>query len=130
MTPHDALRELVQRYSRAADQRDIDALAALFHPEAEISGAGGPQTLDQWLATMRAPRAFPSSMHLMGDPLIVLDQGTDTATVDTYAVVYQLSDPGSGHDDLTLGIRYLDEAVLHDGRWVVRRRRAQTLWMR
>jgi hypothetical protein len=130
VTPHDALRDLLQRYSRAADERDVAALAALFHPDAEITGARGPQTLDEWLETMRAPRTFPTSMHMLGDPLIVLGDTSESALVDTYAVVYQLSDPGSGHDDLTLGIRYLDEAVVHDGRWVIRRRRAQTVWMR
>jgi len=130
MTPHDAVRELMQRYSRAADDRDIAALTAIFHPQAEITGARGPQTVDEWLETMRGPRTFPSSMHLVGDPLIDFDVEAVSATVDTYAVVYQLSDPGSGHNDLTLGIRYLDEAVLHEGRWVIRRRRAQTLWMR
>jgi hypothetical protein len=130
VTPHDALRELVQRYARAADDRDVDALTALFHPEAEISGARGAQTLDDWLETMRGPRTFPSSMHLMGDPLIVIDEGADNAVLDTYAVVYQLSDQGSGQGDLTLGIRYHDEAVLHQGCWVLRRRRARTLWMR
>ena len=41
---HDALRALLQRYARAADERDIDALAGLFHPEAEIAGARGAQT--------------------------------------------------------------------------------------
>jgi hypothetical protein len=130
VTPHDGLRDLVQRYSRAADERDVAALTALFHPEAEITGARGTQTLEQWLETMRAPRTFPSSMHMMGDPLIVLDDTSERATVDTYAVVYQLNDPGSGHSDLTLGIRYLDDAVVHEGRWVIRRRQAQTVWMR
>ncbi|HEY5251233.1 MAG TPA: nuclear transport factor 2 family protein [Acidimicrobiales bacterium] len=130
MTPYDALRELLQRYARAADERDVAALAALFHRDAEIIGAGGTHTLLQWLETMRAPRAFPSSMHMIGDPLIVLDEGSDRATIDTYAVVYQLSDPNSGSNDLTLGIRYLDEAVLQEDGWVIRRRRAHTLWMR
>jgi hypothetical protein len=120
----------MQRYARAADERDVAALTVLFHPDAEITGARGTQTLDEWLETMRAPRTFPSSMHLVGEPLIVLDEASDHATVDTYAVVYQLSDPGSGSNDLTLGIRYVDEAVVHEGRWVLRRRRAQTLWMR
>ena len=69
-------------------------------------------------------------MHMIGDPLIVLDEGSDRATIDTYAVVYQLSDPNSGSNDLTLGIRYLDEAVLQEDGWVIRRRRAHTLWMR
>ena len=39
VNPRDALRELLQRYARAADDRDVTALAALFHPEAEITGA-------------------------------------------------------------------------------------------
>ena len=47
----------------------------LFHPEATIVGTRGSQTLDEWLDTMRAPRAFPPSMHLLGDPLIALEDG-------------------------------------------------------
>ena len=69
-------------------------------------------------------------MHVLGDPLIALDEGSGRATVDTYAVVYQLSEPGSGHADLTLGIRYEDEVERHDGRWVIRNRSARTVWMR
>ncbi len=130
MTPHDAVRALLQRYARAADERDDTALAEVFHPEAEILGSRGTQTLDEWLETMRAPRTFPTSMHMIGDPLIDLDEADDHGTVDSYAVVYQFRDPGSGQGDLTLGIRYLDEVVIDQGRWVIRRRTARTLWMR
>jgi len=127
---HDELRNLVQRYARAVDVRDLDALARLFRPDASVIGARGPQTVDEWLDTMRGPRAFPTSMHVLGDPLIALaETGTD-ATLDTYAVVYQLSDPTSGNADLTLGINYLDDVVLHDGRWQIARRESRTLWMR
>jgi hypothetical protein len=129
-SPHEELRALGQRYARAADERDVAALAELFHPEAEIVGSRGSQTLPEWLDTMRAPRVFPASMHVVGDPLIVLAEGEQHATVDSYAVVYQLNDPGSGQGDLTLGLRYLDEVVHDRGRWVIRRRVAQTLWMR
>jgi hypothetical protein len=127
---HEALRALVQRYARAADDRDVDALAALFHPDAEISGARGALSRDAWLDTMRAPRAFPSSMHLIGDPLITLGPGPDRATLDTYAVVYQLADPKGDGCDLTLGIRYLDGCVRHEGAWVIAHRTAETRWMR
>ena len=72
MSDHESLRGLLQRYARAADDRDVDGLAALFHPEATVEGARGLQTVDEWLATMRAPRAYPSSMHVLGDPLIEL----------------------------------------------------------
>jgi hypothetical protein len=130
VTPHEELRALVQRYARAADERDVTALEALFHPDAEIIGSRGVQSRAEWLDTMRAPRAFPSSMHMIGDPLITLAEGGDHATLDSYAVVHQLSDPASGNADLTLGIRYLDDVVVDRGRWVIRRREAQTLWMR
>lgn len=127
---HEELRALVQRYARAADERDIDALAALFHPEAVVTGARGTQGISDWLDTMRAQRTFPTSMHMVGEPLIHLVSGADEAFLDVYAVVYQLSDPASGSADLTLGIRYLDDVERLWGRWVIRRRTAQTIWMR
>ncbi len=126
----DQLRNLLQRYARAADERDVVALARLFHPDAQIVGARGTLDLPAWLETMSGPRAFPTSMHLIGDPLIELGTWSDEALLDTYAVVYQLSDPGSGSADLTLGIRYLDRAVRSEGRWVLAHRTAPTVWMR
>jgi hypothetical protein len=124
----DAMRALVQRYARAADRRDVDALAALFHPEATLDGARGAQSLDQWLDTMRAPRSFPVSMHVLSDPLITYEPGADHAALDTYAVVYQLGEAADG--DLTLGINYLDQVVRQGDGWVIRARVSRTLWMR
>jgi SnoaL-like domain len=125
---YEALRALVQRYARAADERDVEALAELFHPEATVEGARGAQSVDEWLEAMRAPRTFPVSMHVLGDPLIDLDR--DTAHLDTYAVVYQLGDPDAGQGDLTLGIRYLDTVERAEHRWLIRTRVARTLWIR
>ena len=130
MSASDEVRNLVQRYARGADERDVDALTALFHPDAVLVGARGTQTLAAWLESMRAPRTFPSSMHLLGDPLITLAASGEGGTLDTYAVVYQLGDAAAGHQDLTLGIRYLDDVVRHEGRWVIRHREARTLWTR
>jgi hypothetical protein len=125
VSPFEAIRALNQRYARAVDERDLVTLAALFHDEAEITGARGRLDKEAWLETMRVPRTFPVSMHLLGDPLIELVDD-DHARVDTYGVVHQLSDDGQ----LTLGIRYLDELVLLDGSWRIRRREARTLFMR
>jgi SnoaL-like domain len=123
-SPHEALRTL------AADERDVELLTALFHPQAEIVGVRGPQNISDWLETMRGPRSFPTSMHFLGDPLIEIAEDGTAATLDSYAVVYQLSAPDSGNADLTLGMRYLDETILFEGRWVIRRRTTRTLWMR
>ncbi|MGO9874784.1 MAG: nuclear transport factor 2 family protein [Acidimicrobiia bacterium] len=126
----DELRALVQRYARAADERDIETLRSVFHPEASIEGLRGPLGLDDWLNTMRAPRTFPTSMHVLGDPLIDVADDAETANLDTYGVVYQLGDAPSGQRDLTMGVRYVDAVVRFEGRWVVRERVARTLWMR
>ncbi len=130
MSAHEELRALLQRYARAVDQRDLAALADLFASDAVLEGARGTQTIDEWLETMRGPRAFPTSMHVLGDPLITVEASGTAAVLDTYAVVYQLGDPASGQGDLTLGIDYLDDVVLHAGRWVIARRRSHTVWMR
>lgn len=121
----EALRALSQRYARAADDRDVEVLASLFHPEAVVNGARGEQTIAEWLEGMRAPRAFPTSMHHLGPPLIELAEGAQQGRMDTYAVVYQIGPEGS----MTLGVRYLDEVVRHDGRWVIKARTATTRWM-
>ena len=129
-SPHEALRAMLQLYARAVDARDLELLASLFHPDATISGARGDQTVEEWLDTLRGPRAFPVSMHVLGDPLIHLGDDGTRASLDTYAVVYQLSEAGSGNADLTLGIRYLDEATLDGERWCIVRRQSTTVWMR
>lgn len=130
MTAHDGIRTLMQRYARAVDDRDLVTLEALFHPQADITGARGPQTLAEWLETMRAPRSFPVSMHLLGEPLISHRDGSDEATADTYAVVHQIGDAAAGQGDLTLGMRYLDQLVVAGGRWVIRSRSSRVVWMR
>jgi hypothetical protein len=69
-------------------------------------------------------------MHMMGDPLIEVGDSREEASMDTYAVVYQLGSPSDGSGDLTLGIRYSDQCVRHEGTWVIASRRSTTVWMR
>ena len=52
------------------------------------------------------------------------------ATVDSYAVVYQIGDPDTGQADLTLGMRYLDQLVVEQGHWVFEKRSSSVVWMR
>ena len=132
---HEALRALNQRYSRAVDDRDVVELERLFRPDALISGVRGEQTFAEWIDTIRGPRSFPVSMHVLGEPLIHLAAGAAgddqprTARLDTYAVVYQIG--GEGQNDMTLGIRYFDDVERTDaGDWVFARRDVKVLWMR
>jgi hypothetical protein len=125
------LRALPQRYSRAIDARDIDAVAELFDPEGTVDGARGSLGVPAYLDNLRnAERVFERSMHILGDPLIEHQLNSDTAHLDTYAVVYQLRPADSSEADLTLGMRYLDDVVRKDEKWVITHRKATTLWTR
>jgi hypothetical protein len=127
----EELRRLPQRYARAIDGRDIDAVGRLFDPAGTVDGARGLSEVPAYLDGLRsAPRLFESSMHVLGDPLIELEPGADDARMDTYAVVHQLRAVGSTDDDLILGVRYLDDVVRRPGGWVIRHRRAVNLWTR
>ncbi len=131
ITDLEEIRSLTQRYARAVDVKDIDAVGALFHPEAHVEGVRGAAPIGPYLEAMRnAPAVFAGSMHVLGDPLVAFTAGADEASTDTYAVVYQLRDPGAPEGDLTLGMRYFDTLVRHEGAWMITHRRTATIWMR
>ena len=128
MSTNDQFRTMLQRYAHAADARDLSALEALFHPEAEITGTRGSQTLEQWMASMSAPRTHPGSMHMIGEPLISHDDGSDRAIMDSYAVVYLWSDPDTGEPISSMGVKYHDEMILYRFKWMFWRRTMSILW--
>lgn len=131
VTDLEAIRSLTQRYARAVDAKDIDAVGALFHPDAQVEGLRGAAPIGPYLDAMRnAPAAFAASMHVLGDPLVTFTPGADEASSDTYAVVHQLREADAPEGDLTLGMRYFDQLVRHDGTWVIVHRRTATMWMR
>jgi hypothetical protein len=124
----ESVRRFPQRYARAVDQRDHDALSALFDPDGTIDGTFGLESVADYLEGMRTRLGSTgTSMHLLGDPLVDLAPGADTAHLDTYAVVYQLPD---GSDPFTLGMRYLDDLVRLDGEWRIHHRKTERVWMR
>jgi hypothetical protein len=127
----EAIRQLPQRYARAVDERDHDALTALFDPDGRVDGTFGQQAVTDYLETMRSrPDTGGTSMHVLADPLIELAVGRDAARVDTYAVVHQVPAPGSDGEHRMLGMRYVDDVVRRDGSWVIHLRVARMQWMR
>ena len=131
LAQREDLRSLPQRYARAIDARDIDAVAALFDPEGTVDGARGPASVPDYVEMLRqSGPAFQTTMHVLGDPLISHEPGSATAHLDTYAVVHQLDKVDGSGGDATLGVRYLDDVVQRGGRWVIRHRQARILWHR
>jgi SnoaL-like domain len=131
VTDLEQIRSLPQRYSRAIDARDIDAVGELFRPDAQVEGMRGTAPIAAYLDGLRsATSPFAACMHVLGDPLVTFTPGADVASSDTYAVVYQMREPGSSEDDLTLGMRYFDELARHGDTWVITHRRTANIWMR
>ena len=127
----EVLRQFPQRYARAVDERDHDALATLFDPDGSVDGTRGAQAVPDYLESMRAlPRSFNASTHLLGDPLIELEAGADVARLDTYAVVFQTGPVSGEGNDITLGMRYVDDMRRRDGTWCIHHRSAKMLWLR
>ena len=127
----ESLRRVPQRYARAVDDRDHEALAALFDPDGTVDGTRGVQAVPEYLESMRnLPRSFTSSMHVLAEPLVDFEAGADTAHLDTYAVVYQTGPVSGEGSDLTLGMRYADDMIRRDGVWCIHHRVARMEWMR
>ncbi len=126
----EILRQFPQRYARAVDQRDHDALTALFDPDGSVDGTFGQQAVADYLDTMGSrPDTGGTSMHVLADPLIDLEVGADTARLDTYAVVYQV--PADADAPVrTFGMRYVDDMLRREGTWCIHHRVARMLWMR
>ncbi|MEI8001664.1 MAG: nuclear transport factor 2 family protein [Actinomycetes bacterium] len=123
---HDVeeLRNLGQRYARAVDDRQLDAVPACFTPDAVIDGIRGTTTITEFVAGLR-DGAAGSGLHLLGAPLVTFTAGADVAALDTYAVVHRWSETAAR---TTLGMRYLDDVVRTGDGWRIAHRRTTLLW--
>ena len=131
LVDREVLRQFPQRYARAVDERNHDALAALFDPDGEVDGSFGQQAVADYLETMRLrPDTGGTSMHVLADPLIDHQPDATTARMDTYAVVYQIPAADSDAEPRTLGMRYVDELVRRDGEWRIHHRVARMVFMK
>ena len=59
----EILRQFPQRYARAVDQRDHDALTALFDPDGSVDGTFGQQAVADYLDTMALPPRHRRHQH-------------------------------------------------------------------
>lgn len=120
----EALRNLGQRYARAVDDGNYDALTACFTADAVIDGVRGRTTVGDFVAALRT-KPDGRSLHVLGAPLLDFDADADVALLDTYAVVHQWSPevPRS-----TLAVRYLDDAVRSTDGWRIAHRQTVLLW--
>ena len=123
-----AIRDVLLRYARGVDRRDWPLVAACFTPGAAADyGYVAQGTIEEAIAAIApALEKLTSTMHVIGNQLIEIDG--DTARSETYAVCYHRSGGLAAGALMTVGVRYLDELVRRDGRWLICRRVVTFEW--
>lgn len=120
-----AIHDLLLRYARGVDRKDLALVASCFTPDAAYEGALARGTGREALARLEQRLAtWETTMHLMANQLIEL--AGDRAHSETYAIAYHR---GRGVE-LVVGVRYLDDLVRRDGGWLICRRVVALDWQR
>ena len=120
----DAIRELVERYARAVDARDPDALIALFAPDAvvtlpeELAGSVLPTGLSgaQIARLIDGVSGFDRTRHVIDEHRVAVDG--PVAHAETICTAHHISD----EQDLVLSVGYVDTLGKRHGRWRFLRR--------
>lgn len=114
----EAIRELPLRYAVAVEHRDVDAMAALFSPNARFGSFGeGEAGLRALMGDTMSTTVF--AVILVANHLIDLESA-DRAQGQVWARCYAQNDPGEFTEQL---IRYDDTYERVDGQWRFLRRR-------
>jgi len=117
-----AIHDLIMRYARGVDRRDLAQVAACFRPDAAYEGSLGSGSIEVALTALRErmPR-YRTTMHFLTNPLIEL--AGDLATCETYALVYHRLETDDDVEDFIVGVRYLDDLARDADGWRITRRR-------
>jgi len=114
-----AIRKLAMDYARTVDRDDGPGFAALFTKDASVVGPGFKvEGYDQIAGNPgMLKRMYRSTMHTVLNQTVRVTG--DTATGETYCLAHHINHPQDGkHTRLTWAIRYQDQCVKRDGRWL------------
>lgn len=119
MESYAAIQQLVSRYARALDARDMDTVVSLFSPEVSVgTGGTGREALKVWMSDLMSQML--TSVHLVANHVIDFHDADHAS-----GVVYcrdELERPDLG--EWAVGtIQYWDDYERIYGEWCFTRRR-------
>lgn len=121
-----AIQDVLLRYARGVDQRDMDLVASCFTPDSAYDGGLARGTIADALAALRvAVTRYASTLHFLGNQLIELDG--DGARSETYALAHHRLPDGALR---IVAVRYEDTLVRRGSGWAICRRVAHREWER
>lgn len=132
MTDAEARRQIrnaLLSYCRGIDRLDPEALAAAFHPGAELVDYG-PESMTIEAFTERAlaslGKRFTATQHRISNTAIDLEG--EKALVETYVLAYHVEAGDDGDRLHTFNGRYIDRFELRAGSWRIARRTLRYDW--
>ena len=131
-----AIRELIDAYAHCADRRDATGQMALFTEDTRFlvfmeHGVDEP-TQELHGRESLAPvfdnlNVYAVTMHFNGQSTVDLDGSR--ASGESYCLAHHLTiAEDGGRTMMVASIRYLDEFVKQDGRWLFAERRLMVNW--
>jgi 3-phenylpropionate/cinnamic acid dioxygenase small subunit len=125
-----AIHDLLLRYARAVDGKNLDQVAACFVRDASYEGALGRGTINDAIKNLKlAFERYHNTMHFIGNVLVDFDDGTH-ARAETYAIAYHRLKAGDGGQQYVTAVRYLDQLARHDAQWRITHRLVRREWDR
>jgi ketosteroid isomerase-like protein len=130
------LRDLVDAYATAIDERDTELLVSLFTPDAHLFVVedGREEELASYRGAAELARLmdrlgqYGSTMHLISNHRLEVDG--NSATGVAYCLAHHLTEREGATQDLVMAIRYFDryERVSEDGAWRIAERKIVRYW--
>ena len=123
-----AVRDLLYRYARGVDRRDLALVRACFAPGARYEGALAHGSIEDMLAALPAAmRRYASTLHVMGEPCVELAGDEARSTTPTLAYHVLHDPPGALR---TVAVRYDDVLERTTAGWRIASRRVTRCWER
>ena len=129
LVDRDEIHDLVMRYARGVDTRDMEAVRSCFAPDCDVSRWGpGMTDREAMIDYISGVGHFHTTMHMMGNQFVEVDG--DAGQVDSYAMLTHHSDDRAGrtHQMNMSASRYVERVARRDGRWVVTQRGGEPRW--
>jgi ketosteroid isomerase-like protein len=130
-----AIRELFDAYAHCADRRDAKGQMALFTPDTRFlvymdRGSDQPtQELngrESLAPVFDQLNTYQATMHFNGQSTVVLDG--DRAAGESYCIAHHLYEADGQRTLMVAHIRYIDEFVKQNGRWLFAERKLMVDW--
>ena len=125
----DVIHDVVMRYAKGVDSRDMEMVRSCFSPDCDATRWGpGPGDREAMIEYISGVGHFHTTMHMMGNQFVEVDG--DRAAVDSYAMLTHHRELGDGrvHKLDVNGSRYVEHLERRDGAWVVVQRGGEPSW--